>query len=308
MKTSFQTAAILVMIALTIMGIIGCDNSGESNFEEAYVLQGFMPLGQRMAIRLTKTIDIDQYYDDAAVGVSGATATIWESLSGDTSVYELVEDPTQLPGTYVASNTDDTVKSGYDYSIRIEIDGHVITAVTHQAPPPFHLDTCAIVLERSGAPAETTWVQSFRDSTNPGTYSFERERYFELFYQDLAWGAGVTVFVENLEPDWYSNDDLMVSSNNGPDMTNVWAWSLRDGGSFQIPPIVLGFQGLHRIRVMSSDTAMYDYFLSAYPGSPESEPPSNVVGALGLFSVYDADTAYFCLTDPEADVVFQCQP
>ncbi len=298
MKTFFQRAAVLLMAAIAILGISGCDDSGTSNFEESYVLQGFMPLGQRIAVRLTKTIDIDQYYDDAAVGVSGATATIWESLNGDTTVYSLSEDSNQLPGTYVAGAPEDTVKSGYDYAIRIEINGHVITAVTKQAPPPFHLDSCTIGSLR---------VEHPTDSTHPASVVYGGD-YFELFYQQPAWGAGVTMIIENLEPDWYSNDDLMVSGNNGPDQTNVWAWSLREGTTFQVPWIILGFQGLHRVRAMTSDTAAYDYFLSAVPGSPENDPPTNVTGALGLFSVFDADTVYFCLTDPEADVPFQCQP
>ena len=307
MRILLQIAAMLGLASLSIVGISGCDNSGTSNFEESYVLQGSMNLGQRIGVRLTRTIDIDQYYDEAAVGVSGATVTVWESVGGDTTVYNLIEEMTQLPGTYVASEVDDTVKSGYDYSIRIEADGKVITAATRYAPPPFRIDSCRIVEERPPPqPAVIYPVENFRDSLNPVSLIFGQ--YFELWYHPVVATQTMAFIVENLEPDWFSNDDLAVSGENGDFGTNFWVWTVQQGDSFKIPPILLSYQGKHRVRAAACDSAAYEYYQVAMPGNPTVDPPTNVQGALGLFAVFAVDTAYFCLTDPEADVVYQCQP
>jgi hypothetical protein len=59
---------------------------------------------------------------------------------------------------------------------------------------------------------------------------------------------------------------------------------------------------------MNCDSIGYEYCQTIFPGQTDWNPPSNVSGAFGLFSVYDADTSYFCVTDPEADVLYSCGP
>ncbi|MBI5058263.1 DUF4249 family protein [candidate division KSB1 bacterium] len=296
MKTRLNYLAGLCLTVMMLAGA-GCDNSGESNFVEQYVLDGFMPLGQPLRIRLTKSVDIDNYYDGQALGVAGAQVVIRESLNGDTAEYALVADTTGPVGNYIATTPSAIARSGYSYSLRVDLDGQVITARTSPAPPPVRLDSCY-----NGSAK----VESFADSTDPETYEYREGNYYGLFFSMDAGAAGINFFIENLEPDWYSNEDRGVSGHNGPDQSNVWAWTIRDGNYFAVPPVVLGFQGRHRVRAMTCDSAAYDYFLTLFPGDPNSNPTTNVTGALGLFSVYDADTAYFCMMDPEADVHDWC--
>lgn len=303
MKKTIYSLVLGCLVAL-FAGVTGCDNSGESNFKEQYVLDGWMPLGHVIAIRLTKSVDIEHYYDNRALGVSGATVRVREWLGSDTTTYVLTERQDSLHGTYYAQGAFDTVKSGYDYDLRVEHDGHVITALTHRAPPPFRIDSCYIYSLRDSV-LTSRRVAEFSDMAEPEVMVYHE--YYTLYYQEPAWGAGVNLIIECMEPDWFSNDDLAVSGDNGPPFSNIWFWTLRTGNFAQVAPISLNFQGQHRVRAMVCDTAAYDYFQTAFPGDPTSNPATNVQGALGLFSVYDADTIYFCLTDPEADVVYNCQ-
>ncbi len=304
-KTKKILSAALAVLTATL--ISSCDNSGQSNFEEAYVLEGWMPLGHRIGVRISKTVDIEAYYDYAAVGVTGASVTIWESLNGDTTTYFLIPDSTAVRGTYIAPEAGDSVKSGFDYAIRIEVDGHVIAAETHRAPPPFVLDSVRIGNE--SAPTA-------RDPNNPPVYEWEKRigegensllAQYTLFYQLSAGVAGVNFIIECMEPDWYDNDDLELSGENGPGITNTAFWTVLEGDTFSIPPIVINYQGEHRVRAMNVDSIGYEYCQTAFPGQVDWNPPTNVSGALGLFTVYDADTVYFCVTDPDADVTFQCR-
>jgi hypothetical protein len=155
-------------------------------------------------------------------------------------------------------------------------------------------------------PPAITPVENWGDSTQPPRLIFGQ--YFELWYHPVIATQTMAFIVENLEPDWYSNDDLAVSGNNGDFGTNFWVWTIQQGDSFKIPPILLSFQGKHRVRATACDSVAYEYYQVAMPGNPTVDPPTNVQGALGLFAVFAADTAYFCLTHPEADVVYECQP
>ncbi len=294
--------AVLMIVAVSAL-VSGCDNSGESNFRETYVLDGWMPLGHPISVRLTHTVDVGQYYDPAAVGVTGATVTVWEVLNEDTTVHSLVADTNALEGTYTASGITATVKSGYDYSIRIEVNGDVITASTSHSPQPFTLDSVVYQQQRVENPTDPNSPQLV---TYGARDSADNVVLYELFFQPATTNAGINFIIECMEPDWYDNEDLEVSGNNGPGFSNVAFWTVRQESRFAIPSIVLNFQGQYRVRAMTVDTVGYNYCMTVFPPDPEWNPPSNVSGALGLFTVYDADTTYFCLTDPEADVPFNC--
>jgi hypothetical protein len=299
------TMPLLMLAAAALVAMVaGCDDSGESKYEQQFVLQGSMPIGWPIRVRLTHTGFIGDRYDDLAAGVTGANITIWEAQTGDTNVYSLIADTNSARGTYVAPGAFDTVKTGYDYAIRIEIDGRVITAQTAQAPSAIHLDSAAY----HGTP-----ISSWADSTDLETVRFilkpnNDNNYYELFFQQPERAAGLTALIENVEPDWWSNDDRGVSGQNGPNGSSFWAWSIRYGDHLQVPPIVLGYQGRHRVRVFSCDSAMYDYFATGFAGDGSNYPITNVNGALGVFCVYDADTAYFCLEDTEAKHYMPCRP
>lgn len=300
MKNKIQIL-IPLMIAVLFVILAGCDKSGESVFVERYVLDGFMPLGQPLRIRLTKSIDIETPYDDNAVGVSGARVVIWEVYNGDTTEHELRADSSAVSGSYVAVNPNAVAQTGYIYLLRIEIGSDVITATTTPAPPAISLDSCYNGL---------TKVESFADSTDLETYEFRQGNYYTLFSSRDTSAPSVdyfNFFIECMETDWYSNDDRLVSGNNGPSFTNVWPWPTREGEIFPIPPVVLNFQGRHRVRAMTCDSNAFYYLYILFPADADSELPTNVVGALGLFSVYDADTAYFCLTDLDADIHNWCE-
>jgi len=266
---------------------IGCDDSGKSERIEEIVLQGYLYANQPMSVRLIHTVPMDVYYDEASVGITGASVTIYEINNADTIRFTLAEDATRLPGTY---SSDDTVHAGRHYAIRIVTGERIITAETRLAAPPIRLDSCKIGSE---------FLTSFRDTTAWDTLRYNLpEQPYEVYWTEHPDRYGKAILIENIEGDWY-DESRELSGQNGPMSSPIFVWTMLANNRFEVPWIALNFEGRHRVRVLSCDEPAFKYFQTTFPGYAESWPQTNVHGALGVFCAIDADTIYFYLDDPD---------
>ncbi len=266
----------LALCAITALGFIGCEKTGGGKYEEQLVLQGMMYVGHPLRVRLTHTLPMGVTYDPAALGVSGAQVQI----STDSASYELTEeaaDSSSGAGYYSFADENITVIAGGHYTVHVEVGDYVLDAETVGA------GTTAI-----------TYV-------NADTIEYGGDTFYSVRWQRDSLAAGYVAIVENLEPDWYA-DYRAVSGNNGPSLVpwNIWAGPASDD-SLKLPWVTLGFTGRHRLRLVTCDWNLWNYEWTYMPGNTDYSPVTNVRGGLGIFSVGDADTLYFMLTDTISD-------
>jgi hypothetical protein len=266
----------LLILAVTIFSLIGCDASNKDEYKEQIVVQGMMYVGQPLRVRLTRTLPMGQTYDAAETGVSGADVHV----SAATDTFQLVEQATDANGGgyYMVEDTTVEAAAGAEYAIHVEVGQHILDAST------------------VGAGSTDIEFQN-ADTVEYG----DPNNFLVLRWQRDSLAAGYAALIENLEPDWYE-DYRAVSGNNGPDLVpwNIWTIPATDD-SLKLPWIALGFTGRHRVRLLTCDRNLWNYMWTYVPGDAEENPVSNVRGGLGIFSVGGVDTTYFMLTDTISD-------
>lgn len=265
---------VLALCAITALGLIGCETTGGGKYEEQLVLQGMMYVGQPLRVRLTHTIPMGQSFNLRDNGVTGANVRV----ISDADTFNLVEQApdTNGAGYYMVEDTTIKVVAGGAYSIHVEVGDYVLDAQTVGAGTTEILYQSADTIEYGGEFLIVRWQ---RDS--------------------LA--AGYVALIDNLEPDWFE-DSRAVSGNNGPDLVpwNIWAVPAADD-ALKLPWTALGFTGRHRLRLVTCDLNLWNYEWTYLPGNTQYNPVTNVRGGLGIFSVGDADTSCFMLTDTISD-------
>ncbi len=266
-KLIFATLGLGLLVILA-----GCAGSGDEPYRDEIVVQGMMPLGQPLALRLTRTVPMGVRYDTTAIGVSGALVTI--TSGADT--FTLAEQPNSGQGMGYYAVTDTSIKPvpGHAYALRAEVEGRVITAeMTATGPVEFTV-------------SQPDTVEYGLDSTM-----------FSVRWALDSLAAGYTILIENIEPDWFE-DYRTVSGNNGPDFGNWLAWTgYPQVDSLRIGWVMVGHTGRHRVRVFSCDRNAWDYFWTYLPANVEYDPVSNIRGGFGLFAAGGVDTTYFYLKD-----------
>lgn len=267
-KTLIFTALGLGLLVL----LAGCAGSGDEPYRDEIVVQGFMVSGERLALRLTRTVPMGEYYDTTAIGVAGATVTI----TSGTDTFALVEQPNtgRGAGFYAVADSAAIAIPGRSYALRAEVEGRVIRAE----------------MTATGAVQFT--------SAGPDTVEYgDMERFFTVRWSRDSLAAGYVILIENLEPDWFE-DYRKVSGNNGPDMVNWNVWiAYPHEDSVRVGWVFLGYTGRHRVRVISCNRDAWNYFWTYLPANVDYNPISNVSGGLGLFAAGGVDTTYFYLKD-----------
>ncbi|RPH93473.1 DUF4249 family protein [candidate division KSB1 bacterium] len=272
------TSLLLIAAAWTVV-FTGCDNSGEDYFDEQLVLQGFMVVDQPLSVRLIHTVKTGLYFDNSAVGVTGADVRIW---TGERE-FVLRED-SALTGVYSLPADSHLVTTGTSYRIRVESGSSVLTAQTDSAAAALHIDS--------------TNLQVWRDPVAMDSFVLgEFECYLQWNFDPR--NEGYTIIVENIEPDW--EDRPLRDENQQMSDLPLIIWPQRYETYLLMPPIALNFEGRHRVLVLSCDLPAYNYFFTNYPGDPQSNPQSNVSGGLGVFCAVGIDTAYFYVQKPADD-------
>ncbi len=270
MKTSYF-AFILAVLGLGAL-LTGCDQSGKDVYEEEVVLQGTMYVGHPLSVRLTRTVPIEEAYDQSHVGVSGATVKI----TADEHEFTLLEETNNPSGAGFYSLPADShlVTPGVHYSIRAEAEGRVLTAQTTAAGYIQDLTQNQDTVMYGSDPLVFRWT--------PDTLAF-----------------GYFAVVESLNPNWRDPQDAdWASGNNGAAMAdgNFSFWNIpwRDD-SLAVPWIMICYTGQHVVRLFTCDKAYWDYTMTLRLGSAYNRPISNVQGGLGIFSAGDVDTTSFVL-------------
>jgi hypothetical protein len=265
---------ILGLLLISIV-LIGCDKNDEDVFVEELVVQGCMYVGLPLSIDVTHTLPIDQYYDPAAVKVSGADVRV----TVDGHEFRLAEQLPDHPGTYALPADSHIVTTGKRYDLRLEGNGTVITGTTIAAAA---LQIDSTNLQNTGP-------------VDPDTIEYGDTELYLHWNNDPA-NFGYFMIIENLEPDWF-DDSRVIGEDNGDATSNVSAMPLRDTCEFKIPWVFLGYTGTHRVRVYSCEQALWDYATTTQLGIAENYPVSNLSAGRGVFCAVGVDTAYFELVD-----------
>ncbi|MFH1009785.1 MAG: DUF4249 family protein [bacterium] len=265
----------MLWLLLAAIALTGCDSNEKDLFVEELVVQGYLYIGYPLSIDISHTVPIDQFYDPAAVKVSGADVRI----AVDGHEFQLVEQSPENPGTYALLSDSHIVTTGKRYDLWLEKGGTIITGTT-LAAAMLHIDSTNL---------ENT---SFSD---PDTIEYGDTEFYMHWNNNPA-NFGYFIIIENLEPDWF-DEARTFGEDNGAGMSNVSAMSLRDTGEFKIPWVFLGSTGTHRVRVFSCEQALWDYATTTQLGIAENYPISNLSQGRGVFCAVGVDTAYFELVD-----------
>lgn len=265
----------LVWLPLIAAALMGCDRNEEDVFVEELVVQGCMYVGQPLSIDISHTVPIDQFYDPAAVKVSGVDVRI----TVDGHEFQLIEQLPDHPGTYSVPADSSIVTTGKRYDLWLQKSGTIITGTT-VAAAELRIDS-------------TNFANT--DSVNPDTIEYGDTEFYMRWNNDPV-NFGYFIIIENLEPDWF-DDSRAIGGDNGDGGSNISAMSLRDTCEFKIPWVFLGYTGTHRVRVYSCEQALWDYATTTQLGIAENYPVSNLSAGRGVFCAVGVDTAYFELAD-----------
>ena len=271
-----------LMVAACV-AMVGCDPSNKDTYVPQVVLQGQMYVGQAPEIRLIHTIPTGDYFDPESVGISGADVV----LTADANSYHLVERTGDPRGTgYYGLQAPDThtVTPGMEYSLRVVTGGDTITAATRAAG--------AVHITR---PA---------DGTDTVRVMFDAFFEFAIRWDHDSLARGHWLIYENINPHHADDSTFLCANNAGPDKrVGVYAsyWSVPPQmDSTNSPPVLFNRDGLHRVRVIACDNALWYWSNTFAPGMVRQDPTTNVHGALGLFCAGGVDTTYFyILKNPE---------
>jgi hypothetical protein len=273
----FAAAALFaMMLSATLFLMSGCNPANKDTYVPQVVLQGQMYVGQAPEIRLIHTIPISDYYDADSVGISGADVM----LTAGASTYRLAERLNDPRGTgYYGLQSPDThtVAAGMNYSIQVVTGGDTITADTRAAGE--------IHITRPAHDADTLRVL------------FDDQFQFPIRWDQDPLARGYWLIYENINP-FHADDSTFLCANNaGPDKrVGVYAsyWNVPSRmDSTNSPPVLFNRDGLHRVRVVACDSALWNWSQTFAPGTVRQDPTTNVHGALGVFCAGGVDTTYF---------------
>lgn len=259
-----------------------CDDESTVEYSEELVVDGFMYVGQRLEIRLSHTVPVDQAYYPEEVVVSGADVFI--TVNSET-LYQLTEDISGIPGTYAQPEEDHVVTTGNRYDLLIALDGDTLRAYSYAVGA---LEITESVLIRG---------ESVTDST-PDTLEYGGDELRLKWTTDTA-NFGYAVLMEALDEGKYG-EACDFGDDNGPG-TYLSNWTTRFTDGMDIPWVGLCYTGPTMFRIISCDTAAWNFIGSTFVGEPNLDPVSNVVGGRGVFCAVDCDTFQIMVTDTLED-------
>jgi hypothetical protein len=295
-----------ILISLLLLGLMGCDNSGNEVFVKDVALEGILYVNQPFSIRLSYTVPIEQHYDPIEQAVHGATVhiTAGDSASGSTT-YLLPED-TAHAGFYTVLDSNARAITGQHYAIDVQtIDGLHLTAQTVAAAP---LRIQEVIYKNILDLCDTCYHvdhSQFRDSVHVDTVEHGPQFFYLISYNtDPVHNVGYNMIIENLDieqglvSDWESRQVSSQSTGGG---LPIAAQYERNDSMMAVMRVALPYWGRIRVRVYSCDESWWNYVYTTRLGEARNYPQSNVSGGLGEFSAIGADTAYFYLVDRISD-------
>ena len=243
---------------------------------DTFVVQAFLFAGEPVTdVTVTGVLPIDA--DSTAVAARIPDARI--AILRDGERFDLA--PTEgEPGWYHYPGDDLTVRVGDSFGLEAAYGGRTATAETVVPVPPRGLTLSAATMEapQFGRPGG--------GGVPPGPAAEEAL----VLRWDNAASAYHYVVVDNLEPEptpFQGNDLLRAFAPRFIQRPTA-------ADSSRVPARLLTHYGRHRVRLYRVNEEYADLYQGLDQDSRDlNEPPSNVRGALGVFSAFSADSAFF---------------
>ena len=288
MKTLLDLALVSAFL------LAACDSTGAGDFEEEYVLEGYLIAGEPFEpVRLSRTAPLGQPYDFTALALRDADVRL-SLLRDDGSVearYRFLEAPDSL-GVYFPEDSTLLAQPLRRYRLDVTVPGtgDQISAST-VVPDTFRLVEATLdeVVYQSSEQLELTVTRSRSPGRDQNYYIFVTEA-FDVRVEQLTPFAAA--FFEDQE-DELTLEDLRVG---GSPILNERNYDLNPDGTLTIryPWLAITFYGPNRLIANALDDNLYDFIRSQsvqQGGSTFSpgeipNPLERVVGARGVFGSY----------------------
>lgn len=264
-----------LVAALAGAGAAACDSdlAFAPETPDTFVVQAFLFAGEPVTeVAVTGVLPIDADSTAVAAPISDARITILR----EGERFDLVPTGGQ-PGRYHYPRDDLTVEVGDVFALEASYGDRIATAETVVPVPPNGLTLSAAVM----APPE---FGSRGGGFQPGVEDAMVVRW------ENSGSALHFVVVDNLEAD----PAPFAESPFGGGFTRRFIQRPTAADSTLLSARSLTYYGLHRIRLYRVNEEYAELYEGLNQDSRDlNEPPSNVRGALGVFSAFSADSAFF---------------
>ncbi len=272
---------ILLALFSTIL-FSACDDEAPVEYEEQIVVDGFLWIGHRLEISLTKTVPFGTAYYEDSVKVGGAQ--VFVTVDGVT--HELTEAISGIEGTYAAPDSAHTVATGKRYDLLVTLDSDTLRAHT-TAVAPLTI-TQSVLMNTNGDVTDSA----------PDTLEYGGDA-LHLKWTTDPLNFGYAILIESLEEGKYG-EDCDFGDDNGPG-TYLFVWSTRYIEEMDLPWLSLCYSGPTQIRVFSCDSSWWNFVSTILTGEIRNDPVSNIEGGRGVFCAVGVDTFQIAVTDSIED-------
>ncbi|MCL4305048.1 DUF4249 family protein [bacterium] len=259
-----------------------CDDEADVKYQEELVVDGFMYIGQRLEIRLSHTVPIDQAYYPDQVRVSGAEVYITVNQQ---STYQLTEENSGVPGTYALPESVHVVTTGERYDLLVVREQDTLRAYSYAVAP---IEITQAVLVDGDLITDPA----------PDTLEYGGDE-LRLRWTTSDVNFGYAILIQAMDEGKYGKE-CDFGDDNGPG-TYLSIWTTRYIETQDVPWIGLCYTGPTMFRIFSCDTAAWNFIATTIIGEPALNPISNVSGGRGVFCAVDCDTFHITVTDTLED-------
>ena len=273
-------SATLVIAASVLLGVACSDDPVSTTVDDLLVVQAFLYTDQPVRdVRLTRALPLGSL-DTIAPPVSDAVV----ELVRRGVRYALV--PSDSAGYYHYAGTDLIVAVGDTFRLEIESGADLITAETVVPPPPVDVSISGLTLEvpvfgqgpgrggfdPTGSSLEVTWSNS------------EQRLHYVVVET-----RGDTSLSEPIFPEGGRRRIRRFRFVSLPTVDDVHAINLAS----------LEFLGEHAAAVYRINEEYAQLYDNRIQDSRDlNEPPTNIVGGLGVFSAFTSDSVFFDVVRP----------
>ncbi len=265
----------LLFIAALAGTVVACDTdlAFAPTTPDTFVVQAFLFAGEPVTeVAVTGVLPIDA--DSTATAAPIADARI--AITRDGARFDLV--PTEgEPGRYHYPGSDLLVKVGDVFGLEASHGDRTATAETVVPVPPHGLSLSATVMS---PPEFGVRGGGFQPGADEGLVARWENSASALHY----------VVVDNIE----AEPAPFAESPFGGGFARRFVQRPTAGDSALVSARSLSYFGRHRVRLYRVNEEYADLYEGLNQDSRDlNEPPSNVRGALGVFSAFSADSAFF---------------
>ncbi|MBZ0263040.1 DUF4249 family protein [bacterium] len=318
MKKLNKITSIVTLIALSLLFIMGCDNTPTEveDYEPEAVLFSFQEALEPTADVYLQWVNKNIYsqYSETETGISDATVILYPLFDdlhdgayinepGNPPYAEMItfsEDPA-FPGHYLPDNPD-TIRTGWRYRIEAS-DGESLSLWAETTMP----DTFTLALSDQYPdtligyePSDTLEIEEYADvfptynRNDPVLRSWWSDAWPDPSYfaePEVGYLLNIialtdTVDLVPLDPSWDPDDpdDVIDPEDKG---RLGWTFAPDYMATIEIVWIYFDWAGPHRVDVIASSKELYRYMITNLMfGDPSGDKPrydSNINGGMGVF-------------------------